>query len=360
MFKRILSNDLPKSSPLALLLILIVLSLALGPFWFTGAKALNVCVKIMIFIVLVASFDLLLGYTGIVSFAHVLFFGLGSYGVGIALSRYGTTWTSLAVGLAAAFLFSGLLALAVGLFSLRVRAIFFSMITLAFSAAAQTLTIQMSHLTGGEDGIIYKLPPALMPGNTLFELPLIDFKVTGRIACYYLIFAVSLLCFLALLRIVNSSFGRILLAIRDNEFRAEAIGYRTVVFRTLATVIASTFACVAGALLALWLRYTGPDSSLSFEIMLDVLIIVIVGGVGTMYGAIVGSALFLVAQGYLQELLKVVGEALSFSPTLANLFSSDRWLLWLGVLFVFAVYFFPSGLVGLLRKFATNRRASAS
>ena len=152
-----------------------------------------------------------------------------------------------------------------------------------------------------------------------------------------------------MLRIVNSPFGRVLQAIRENEFRAEAIGYRVVVYRTLSSVISALFACVAGAMLAIWLRYNGPDTSLSFEIMMDVLLIVVIGGMGTVYGAVVGSALFLLAQSYLQDLLKIASEATVAIPMLSALLSPDRWLLWLGLLFVLSVYYFPTGVVGRLR-----------
>ena len=101
--------------------------------------------------------------------------------------------------------------------------------------------------------------------------------------------------FLVLLRIVNSPFGRVLQAIRENDFRAEALGFRTVTYRTVSTVLAALFATVAGALLALWLRYTGPDTTLSFEIMLDILLIVVIGGMGTLYGAVIGSVLFVLS-----------------------------------------------------------------
>jgi hypothetical protein len=116
---------------------------------------------------------------------------------------------------------------------------------------------------------------------------------------------------LALLRIVNSPFGRVLQAIRENEFRAEAIGYRVVVYRTTSSVLSALFATLAGAMLALWLRYNGPDTSLSFEIMMDVLLIVVIGGMGTIYGAAIGAVLFLVAQSYLQDLLRLGSEAAS-------------------------------------------------
>ena len=102
-------------------------------------------------------------------------------------------------------------------------------------------------------------------------------------------------------------------------------------------------------LLALWLRYNGPDTSLSFEIMMDVLLIVVIGGMGTMYGAAIGAALFMVAQSYLQDLLRLGHEATAAVPWLSALLSPDRWLLWLGVLFVLSVYYFPTGVVGRLR-----------
>jgi len=152
-----------------------------------------------------------------------------------------------------------------------------------------------------------------------------------------------------MLRIVNSPFGRVLQAIRENDFRAEAIGYRTVVYRTLASVLSALFATLAGCLLALWLRYNGPDTTLSFEIMLDVLLIVVIGGMGTVYGAVVGSALFVLAQSYLQDLMKLGAGLVDGVPVLSQLISADRWLLWLGILFVLSVYHFPTGVVGRLR-----------
>ena len=100
MLRRLLSNDLPRSKVLAVLLLAVLLGLAFAPFIFPGVKALNVAAKILVFIVLVASFDLLLGYTGIVSFAHTMFFGIGAYGIAIAATRMGAGWDAVAVGLA--------------------------------------------------------------------------------------------------------------------------------------------------------------------------------------------------------------------------------------------------------------------
>lgn len=347
--ERILSGDLPRSRVLAVLLVLTLLGLAAAPFVFPGVKALNVAAKILVFVVLVASFDLLLGYTGIVSFAHTMFFGIGAYGVAIACTRMEPSLAAIALGVGLALGVSLLLALAIGLFSLRVRAIFFAMITLAVAAAFQTLASQLSDFTGGEDGLSFRLPAWLMPATRFVEEPVLGVSIDGRLLTYYLLFFAALALVLALLRIVNSPFGRVLQAIRENEFRAEAIGYRVVVFRTLSSVLSALFATLAGAMLALWLRYNGPDTSLSFEIMMDVLLIVVIGGMGTVYGAVIGSVLFVVAQSYLQDLLRISSDATAAWPWLSALLSPDRWLLWLGLLFVLSVYHFPTGIVGRLR-----------
>ena len=350
MLKRLLSHDLPKSRALAVALILVVAGLMLVPFIFPGSKSLNVAAKILIFIVLVASYDLLLGYTGIVSFAHTMFFGIGAYGVAIASTRMGEGWAALGVGIVLALALSLVLSLVIGLFSLRVKAIFYAMITLAVASAFQTLASQLSEFTGGEDGLTFRVPEWLSPSFEPFETEFFGVLIDGRIISYYLLFVVAVALVLLMLRIVNSPFGRVLQAIRENDFRAEAIGYRTVVYRTLSNVLSALFATLAGCLLAVWLRYNGPDTSLSFEIMLDILLIVVIGGMGTIYGAVIGSVLFVVAQNYLQDLMRLGASAVEGVPVASELISPDRWLLWMGVLFVLCVYHFPSGIVGKLRQ----------
>lgn len=352
----LLSDDGPRSRLLALLLLAILIGLAFAPFLFPGTRSLNVAAKICVFILLVASYDLLLGYTGIVSFAHTMFFGIGGYGVALAMSRFGVDWGNIAVGTVGALLLSLVLSLAVGLFSLRVKTIFFAMITLAIASFFAILASQLSDITGGEDGITFKLPEVLSPGAKLMEAPIFGVDITGRLLTYYLVFAGSLAGFLVLLRIVNSPFGRVLQAIRENEFRAEAVGYRTVNFRTAASVISALAATLAGVLYALWLRYTGPEVTLSFTIMVDILLMVVIGGMGTMYGAAIGATLFVLAQTYLQDLMRAASEATASIPLLPVLIHPDRWLLWLGVLFVLSVYFLPAGLVGKLRAVSGAQR----
>lgn len=349
MLYRLLSGDLPRSRVLTVVIALIVLGLALAPFLFPGTRSLDTAARICIFILLVASYDLLLGYTGIVSFAHTMFFGLGSYGVAIALSNFGGSWAPIVLGAGAGVILAVALAFFIALFSLRVQAIFFAMVTLAVASAFAILVSQLFTITGGEDGLSYSLPRELSPAFKLIGDKVLGVRIDGRLLTYYLVFGASVVLFLGLLRVVNSPFGRVLQAIRENAFRAEAIGYRTVYYRTIATCLSAGMAALAGVLMALWLRYTGPDTTLSLTIMVDILLMVVIGGMGTMYGSIIGATLFILAQSYLQDVMRLASEATAGIPILPDLLAPERWLLWLGVLFILSVYFFPTGIVGRLR-----------
>jgi len=347
--RALLSGDVPRSRLLAALLCAVLAGLAVAPFAFGGARALNTAATICVFIVLAASYDLLLGYTGIVSFAHTMFYGIGAYGVGLALAYLGPSWWAVFSGFATSLVVALVLALAIGLISLRVRALFFAMITLAVASVFGVLASQLSDFTGGEDGRNFQVPELLRPGHRFLETEVFGRAVDGRLLTYYLVFAGALAVFLLLLRIVNSPFGRVLQAIRENDFRAEALGYRTVAYRTIANCIAALAAAAAGALMALWLRYVGPKTVLSFEVMTDILLIVVIGGMGRMYGVVIGTALFVLAQNYLQAAMGLAAEAVSGVPWLARALHPDRWMLWMGLLFIACVYYFPSGIVGRMR-----------
>jgi branched-chain amino acid transport system permease protein len=347
----ILSGDRPRSRVLAVLLAAGFLALLGAPFLFPGTKALGVAERICIFIVLAASYDIVLGYTGIVSFAHAMFFGIGAYGVAIALTTLPVGWGAVLAGVAAALVVSAALATAIGLISLRLRALYFSMMTLALASFALIMATQLRDLTGGEDGLTFSVPSVLSPGFRLLSTPLFGVRMDGRIVTYYLVFVVTTLLFLLMLRIVNSPFGRVLQAIRENEFRAQALGFSIVLHRTLAGVIGALMATLAGAMLALVLRYNGPSASMSFEIMVDsILLMTVIGGMGTLYGPMLSAILIVLAQYYLQPGMAVLSGLFVGLPILPRLFDPDRWLLWMGVLFVLIVYFFPTGIVGRLRE----------
>ncbi|WP_417250664.1 branched-chain amino acid ABC transporter permease [Celeribacter sp.] len=352
MILKLLSGDKPRSPVLTVILLGILICLVGAPFIFDGVRPLDTAARICIFIVLAASYDLLLGYGGIVSFAHTMFFGLGAYGVALTSTHMGRGFDALLIGSVVGALAAIVLALLIGLFSLRVRAIFFAMITLAVASAVAVLVSQFSSITGGEDGLTYKIPRALTSANRMGEF--MGTSINGKVLNYYLVLISSVILFLLLLRVVNSPFGRVLQAIRENDFRAEAIGYRVVWYRTIATCMSAAIAALAGSLFAIWIRYVGPDTTLSFEIMLDILLMVVIGGMGTMYGAVIGATLFILAQTYLQNLMGGASEATAGLPLIPDLLNPDRWLMWLGILFILSVYFFPTGIVGRLRE----RRAS--
>jgi branched-chain amino acid transport system permease protein len=346
----IVSDDPPGRALLNVILLVILAALLFAPFLFPGTKALGVASRICIFVILVASYDLMLGFTGIVSFAHTMFFGIGAYGVAIMLARGWVGWTGVILGAAAGAVVSLVIAAVIGLLSLRLRAIFFSMITLAVASFAQIVAEQWRGLTGGEDGLTFSVPAILKPGFRLFPEPVMGVIVNGRVITYYITFAVSLVLFLIMLRIVNSPFGLVLRAIRENEFRVEAMGYRVVAYRTLVCIFSAVMASLAGALMALVLGYNGPDATLSFSLMIDILLMIVIGGMGTIYGAVVGAIVVVLAEYYLQNALGAMSGAISGMPVMSALFHPDRWLLWLGILFVLIVTFLPQGIVGRLRR----------
>ena len=188
--------------------------LLFAPFLFQDVRSLEVAARICVFIVLVASYDLLIGYTGIVSFAHTMFFGFGAYGAAISLKQMGPGWDAVLVGGLAGMAVSLVMAIAIGLLSLRVKAIFFAMITLAAASVVLVLASQLSDFTGGEDGITYKTPQLFKTATKLMVdedgkvTSLFGVKLNGKLAAYYFVFASSLVLFILMLRLVGSPPGQ--------------------------------------------------------------------------------------------------------------------------------------------------------
>src|SRR5580658_4422639 len=186
----LVSDDAPGRWWLNAVFLLILLALLVAPFLFPGTKALGVASRICIFVILVASYDLMLGYTGIVSFAHTTFFGIGAYGVAILLAKGWVGWGAVILGALAGVLVSFAVAAVIGMLSLRVRAIFFAMITLAVASFAEIVASQWRGLTGGEDGLTFSLPRVLMPSFRVFVDPVLWIGVIGSVVTYYLTIAV--------------------------------------------------------------------------------------------------------------------------------------------------------------------------
>lgn len=330
----------------------------LVPFLFSSFQTLDLAMNIVIFSVLVASFDILLGYTGILSFAHGLFFGIGAYSVAMLIGKYGTpSYAMLIAGIVLALAIASALALIISFLSLRVKAIFFAMVTLAIAELAIVLATKLSGFTGGEDGISLS-----MPGIFSLSFHMGSFmgtQVDGRILTYYLILFSCIALFLAMLRFTHSPMGRVLQAIRDNAQRAEAIGYKTFIFQTTSITFGCMVAAITGGLYAMWVGYVNPESCLGvMTIMLDVLLMVIIGGMGTLYGGIVGAAFLETAKTFLPSLQQLAKAFFPHALLLNHIL--ERWLLIFGTLFILVVIFFPKGVIGSLKEFMGRRTTTLS
>ncbi|RJR17734.1 MAG: branched-chain amino acid ABC transporter permease [Desulfobacteraceae bacterium] len=341
------------SSPAFLVQLALIGILLVIPLAFSSFRVIDVVAKIMIFAVFVASYDLLLGYSGLLSLGHSMFFGIGAYCLALVIYHLGPpSWYHILLATGVALTLSISMAVVIAFFSLRVKAIFFAMMTLALAEFADILAIQWYDLTRAEDGVSFKLPGIFSLDWT--GTSFLGLEITGRITTYYFILVVSVFLFIGLLKFVRSPVGRVLKAIRDNEPRATALGYRTFRYQVLAIVFGSAMASLTGILFAMWLRYVNPGSVLSMPIMLNVLLMVIIGGLGTMYGSIVGAAFIKIAEAWLPDLQKVAKGLLPHIEVAHRL--AERWILYFGILFILVVFFFPKGFVGTAKEIIRRRR----
>ena len=326
----------------------------LVPFLFPSFKTVDLAVQIIIFGALVASFDILLGYTGILSFGHGMFFGMGAYSMAFLLGKYGmSSYSNLALGFMVAAAASALLAMLISFLTLRVKAIFFAMITLAIAELAIVLATKLSGLTGGEDGISFMTPGIFSVAFSIGTF--MGIEITGKIITYYFILLSCLGLFLAMLRFTHSPLGRVLQAIRDNTQRAEALGNRTFVYQSISVTFGCVMAAIIGGLYAMWMEYVNPESSLGvMTIMLDVLLMVIIGGMGTLYGGIIGAAFLKITQTFLPDLQTLAKDLFPEAVLLHNIL--ERWLLLFGILFILVVIFFPKGVIGSVKDRRSRKR----
>lgn len=327
--------------------------LAMGPLLTPSFRAMDVMTKVMIFSVAVASYDLILGYTGILSLAHVTFFGIGAYSMALVAHHGGeAAWHHIPQAMVIAAILSAALAVCLAFFSLRVKAIFFTMMSLAFAEFMHILGVQWHSFTMGEDGVSFKLAgifDVAWHGGTFMGT-----NVNGRLMIYYFILVVAVILFLGLVRFVRSPVGRVLKSIRDNEQRSIALGYKVFHYKVLSIVFGSVAAALSGVLFAMWLGYVNPDSTLGNPVMLNMLLMVIIGGLGTLYGGILGAAFIQTAEAWLPDLQKLTETLLptmEFAQRMA-----ERWILYFGILFILVVIFFPKGIIGTAREITARKK----
>ncbi len=282
--------------------------------------------KLLCFALFACAFNLLLGFTGLLSFGHAAFFGFSAYVTGWCIKRQG--WTP-ELGLLAGMAVAAALGLAVGLLAIRRQGIYFAMITLALAQMVFFLCLQ-APFTGGEDGL-----QGVPRGALLGLLPLEkDFTL------YYLVLALFIASFLAIGRIVTSPFGQVLKMIRENEPRAISLGYEVDRFKLLAFVLSAALSGLAGSLKTLVMGFA-TLSDVHWSMSGEVILMSLLGGVGTFFGPVLGSTIVIGLQNMLAD--KV-----------------GAWVtVIIGVIFVICVLSFRKGMVGELLAWNDRRRAAA-
>lgn len=219
------------------------------------------------------------------------------------------------------------------------------MLTLALAEFAHILGVQWTSLTGGEDGISFVLPSIFNFNEslgTLFNTP-----INGRLMVYYLILLSTILLFASLLQFIRSPLGRVLKAIRENEPRTIALGFHTFTYQMASIIFSSAVASLGGILFAMWLCYVNPDSVFHTSIMVNILLMVLIGGMGTLYGSMIGAGFLIIVENWLPGLLKSIAALAPENIIVQNM--ADRWQLYFGILFVLVVIFFPKGVIGTIR-----------
>jgi branched-chain amino acid transport system permease protein len=280
----------------------------------------SLATQILVYGLFALGFNLLYGYTGLLSFGHAAYWGLGAYGAGIVLAKLG--WTSLWAALAVGVLAAGLGGALVGFFALRRKGIYFAMLTLAFAQLFYFVAFHLADLTGGDDGLrgIPQLPLGL-PG---WSIPL-----DSPLAFHYFALAWAAVAVAGLQRVLASPFGAVLAAIKENADRATACGYDVNRARLLSFVFSALITGLAGALDALRLNVV-PVEALFWSTSGQVVIMTLLGGAGTFFGPFVGAGTFL-----------VLGDRLS-------IVMADSWPIVIGAIFMAFVLFLPKGIWGTL------------
>jgi branched-chain amino acid transport system permease protein len=297
--------------------LLIVAPLVLPTFWSRFVT------EILIWGLLAMSSDILIGYTGMVSFGHSAFFGLGMYGAAAALLMVAPP--NLLLALLFGLVGSAAVSAFVAYFSTRLRDIYFAITTLIFSQIFYVIIFTWTEVTGGENGLSFRRPALGIPGlwTTPFTNETMHWFVLAVVAGSYLI----------LRRIMRSPFGMVLQSIRENEPRTRAIGYPVERYKIVAVMLSGLFAGLAGVLYAVQNRFAAPDF-VFFIVSGDAVIFNVMGGIGTLVGPIVGAAAFLLLR---EGLGRLFGDQFPY-------------LIPLGFIFIAIIIFLPQGLLGFMRR----------
>jgi branched-chain amino acid transport system permease protein len=290
------------------------LPLMVDNFW------VNIVAEIMIWSLFAGSVNLLLGYTGLLSFGQALYFGVGAYGVALGIDMFGLSfWPAVLFGVAV----STFCAAFTGIFAARLTWHYFAIITVVFSLIFFFVAVGWKDVTGGDDGLPFTVPPVLKIGG-------VELTVLNQTFQYYFIMTVVGLCFYLMHVILKSPLGYAFVAVRENAERASLIGYSPYLVRYIAFVIAGVLAGIAGVLFAVFARYASAQY-LFWTVSGEGVIWTIIGGTGTLFGPVLGTAFLIV----LREELSIYWE---------------HYLLVVGAIVILFVVYAPQGLMGLLRR----------
>jgi branched-chain amino acid transport system permease protein len=296
---------------------LVLLVFAVIPF-FASRFYQTFLTELFVWILFAISFDLIFGYTGLLSFGQALFFGLGSYTVTILVREYGfNTELSLLLAIVIPILFAWF----VGYFSVRLTGIHFVIITIIFAIIGNIIGETWTSFTGGSDGLTFSPRPFRLG---FLQINLVDIK--GN---YYFVLAIVAICFLFLRRMVQSPLGKIFISIRENEERARLIGYNVQRYKLIAFIIAGGLSGLAGGLYSITLKYACAGY-LHWSVSGHAVVYTIVGGMGTLIGPVLGAGIVMSLEHYLVDILMATD-------------------LVVGIVLVIMVLMAPKGLLGLLR-----------
>ena len=269
--------------------------------------------------------NFLLGFTGVLSFGHAAYFGLGAYGAGMTIKfLYPSTPLAIAVGVA-----TGLIAaMIVGALIIKRRGVYFAMVTIAFGQVFYFIAFRWNTVTGGDDGLSQWKRQPIDLGFTKLDL------LASDTTYYYFVLALFAIAVGIMASLIRSPFGRTLLAIRENERRARYLGIPVERHIWLSFVISCLFVSVAGALYALLNNFTDPRA-LRFDLSGNLVIMAVLGGMRSFWGPLIGAAIFVALQDYISS-------------------QTENWMSFIGLFFVLVVLFFPRGVLGIVRRKAAS------